>query len=392
MNFAGMTWASCNTMRKLFVFLVMRFLVGPLFLLLPFLCLSQGLLINGDFEEENICSEYKVNCAPEAWLTDDDVFNNYYKDPYYAYHGSHCMSIIAGYAGKTSKRTFIRSRLLCGLRKGSQYKVEFFIRSQHPILDSVGVYFSSNDLLFDRRSLQAIQPSVYLGDINKQFKKDDSWQQVTFIYTAKGDESFIVIGNFSKKDISGETGLPMENRFFVFVDMISLVPLNPKENLCDDWRANMEEIYDEDERHDFLKKKIFFGRNRSPQPVVLTPNTITRVDTLVLQEILFETGKADLHKESYLLLDSFSSHAYGRRVDSVVVEGHTDSRGTEEMNNRLSAARVQTVLNYFASRTFVKPNRVFARAWGESRPVGSNRTPQGRQRNRRVVVFLYIKE
>jgi hypothetical protein len=29
---------------------------------------AQNLLLNGDFEEENICSEYKVNCAPEAWL------------------------------------------------------------------------------------------------------------------------------------------------------------------------------------------------------------------------------------------------------------------------------------------------------------------------------------
>jgi len=60
------------------------------------------------------------------------------------------------------------------------------------------------------------------------------------------------------------------------------------------------------------------------------------------------------------------------------------------MNNRLSTARVQTVLNYFASRTFVRPNRIFARAWGESKPVADNHTPGGRQRNRRVVVFVYI--
>lgn len=392
MNFVLMTVSSGNIGRKLFVSLLMKFFFSSLFLFSSFFASSQSLLLNGDFEEENICSEYKVNCAPEAWLTNDDVFNNYYKDPYYAYHGSHCMSIIAGQAGKTPRRTFIRSRLLCGLRKGNQYRVEFFIKSLHPVLDSIGVFFTSSDLLFDKRPLQAIQPSVYLGDINKQFKKDSSWQHVSFNYAAGGSESFIVIGNFSKKNIAGETGLYLESRFFVYLDLISLVPLNPKENLCDDWQVNMEEIYDEDERHDFLKKKIKFGRDRYPQPVVLQPNTVSRVDTLVLQEILFETGKADLHKESYLLLDSFSSHANGRRVDSVVVEGHTDSRGTEEMNNRLSAARVQTVLNYFASRTFVKPNRVFARAWGESKPVGNNRTPEGRQRNRRVVVFLYIRE
>jgi outer membrane protein OmpA-like peptidoglycan-associated protein len=393
MNFAGMACTTCNTMRKIFVLLLMRFFFVPCLLLFAFPCLSQSLLLNGDFEEENICTEYKVNCAPEAWLTNDDVFNNYYKDSYQAYQGSHCMSIIAGQAGKTSKRTFIRSRLLCGLRKGNEYRLEFFIKSAYPVLDSIGIYFSASDLLFDRRPLQAFKPSVYLGDINNlQFKKDDSWQHITCNYTAKGDESFIVIGNFSKKEIKGETGLPMENRFFVYVDLVSLVPLNPKENLCEEWQANMEEIYDEDERHDFLKKKIIYGRNRSPQPVVLQSNTISRVDTLVLQELLFESGKSNLFQDSYRLLDSFCKVTIGRKVDSVVVEGHTDNRGSDEMNNLLSSARVQTVLNYFASRTFVKPNRVFARAWGESRPVANNKTPQGRQRNRRVVVFLYLRE
>ena len=48
---------------------------------------SQSLLLNGNFEEENICTEYKVNCAPEAWLTNDDVFNNYFKDADRAYQG-----------------------------------------------------------------------------------------------------------------------------------------------------------------------------------------------------------------------------------------------------------------------------------------------------------------
>ena len=127
-------------------------------------------------------------------------------------------------------------------------------------------------------------------------------------------------------------------------------------------------------------------------PVILEPNKILTIDTLILQEVLFASGKADLEKSSYDLLDSFCLNAVGKKVDSVVVEGHTDNKGTEELNNRLSSARVQTVLNYFASRTFVKPNRVFARAWGESRPVADNNTPAGRQLNRRVEIFLYLRE
>ena len=384
---------SNNTIKLLFVFGVMKCFVAGFFLFAPFFCFSQSsLLLNGGFEEENICTEYKVNCAPEAWLTNDDVFNNYYKDPNRSFRGGHCMSVEAGHAGKRYKRTFIRTQLLCGLRKGNKYKIELFVKSPHPILDSIGIYFSSFDLLFDKRPLQTIDASLYLADSHKPFKNDSSWQQVVLEYTAKGDESFIAIGNFSKRDITGETGIKFDNRFFAYIDNVSVVPLNPNEMLCDDVQSTMADIYDQDERHEFLSRNIRNRRNYQPSPVVLEPNKIIRIDTLILQEVLFATGKAELEKESYTLLENFCKKVVGQNVDSVVVEGHTDNAGTNEMNNRLSSARVQTVLNYFAGRAFVKPNRIVARAWGETKPIADNSTPQGRQRNRRVQVLVYIRE
>jgi outer membrane protein OmpA-like peptidoglycan-associated protein len=359
-------------------------------ILFPFHSFSQSLLLNGNFEEENICTEYKVNCAPEAWLTNDDVFNNYFKDAGRAYQGLHFMSIEAGHVKKSYKRTFIRSQLLCGLQKENKYRIEFYVKSLYPILDSVGVLFSADDFLFDRRPLQSVRPTFYLGEGNRQIRKDSSWQYVSFDYTAKGDESFITIGNFSKRDITGEAGKSMDPHFFVFIDAVSLVPFHVNEGLCNDWQSRMADIYDQDERHGFLKRKIIANRRHDPVPGVRETKKNTWIDTLVLQEVLFESGKADLQRESYLLLDSFCNRTTGGKIDSVVVEGHTDNRGSEEMNNRLSSARVQTVLNYFASRTFVRPNRIFARAWGESKPVADNHTSGGRQRNRRVVVFVYI--
>lgn len=363
------------------------------FLLAPATGLAQELLLNGGFEEENICLEYKVNCAPEAWLSNAiDVFNNYYKEPERCYEGTHCMSVQAGYARGGFKRTFIRTRLLCGLRKGNRYRLELFVKSPHKILDSVGVYFSSTDLLYDKRAVHTIIPSLYLADSKQEFKEDSSWQQVVLEYTAKGDESFLAIANFSKRDITGATGLPLENNFFVYFDNISLKPVNPNEKLCDDYRTAMGEIYEQDERHEFLARNIRNRKAYQPVPVVLQPNAIIRVDTMILQEILFATGKADLEKNAFPLLEEFCKNVAGRNVDSVVVEGHTDNQGSDELNNRLSSARVQTALNFFAGRAFVKPGRIVARAWGESRPVADNSTAAGRQRNRRVEVLVYIRE
>ncbi len=381
-----------NTMKQPFVFFLVKRLIAIFLQLLSFSSFSQSLLLNGGFEEENICTEYKVNCAPEAWLINDDVFNNYFKDARRAYQGSHCMSVEAGRDRKSFKRTFIRTQLLCGLRKGNQYRVEFYVKSSHRILDSIGVYFSSTDLLFDKRPLQTIIPSFYLADNHKQLKNDSSWQQVILDYTASGNEAFIAIANFSKRDITGSTGINLENRFFVFVDNVSVVPLNPNEKLCDDWQTTMAEIYDQDDRHEHLWRNIRYRKNYQPLPLILEQNKVIYIDTLILQEVLFATGKAELEKNSYILLDSFCRKVTGKKVDSVVVEGHTDNAGTNELNNRLSSARVQTVLNYFAGRAFVKPNRIVARAWGETRPVADNSTPQGRQRNRRVQVLVYIRE
>jgi len=351
---------------------------------------SQSLLLNGNFEEENICTEYKVNCAPEAWLTNDDGYHNYPKDPAKAYEGVHCLSLEAGNGKKSYKRTFIRSQFLCRLQKQNKYRLEFYVRSPYPILDSIGVLISEEDFLFDRRPLQTVQPSFYLKESNTQLRSDNGWQRVLFDYTAEGNEAFITIGNFSKADIKGYASSSIDPHFLVFIDAVSLVPLDPGEGLCSDWQTTMAEIYDQDERHDFLRKKIIANRKYDPIPGVREVKKTPWVDTLVLQEVLFESGKADLHRESYLLLDSFCNRTRGGKIDSVIVEGHTDNRGTEDMNNQLSSARVQTVLNYFASRTFVKPNRIIARAWGESRPVADNHTARGRQRNRRVVVFIYI--
>ena len=356
-------------------------------------CISQELLLNGGFEEENICLEYKVNCAPEAWLTNAiDVFNNYYKDDNRSYAGGHCMSVQAGHARGSFKRTFIRSQLLCGLRKGNRYRVELFVKSPHHILDSIGINFSPSDPLYDKRATHTITPSLYLADAGSKFSDDSSWHKVSLIYTAKGDESFLSIANFSKRDINGTTGIPLENSFFVYIDNVSVAPVNPNEKLCDDWRVAMANIYDQDERHEFLARNIRNRKAYQPLPLVLQPNKVVRIDTLILQEILFATGKADLEKNTFPLLDSFCRRVMGRDVDSVVVEGHTDNTGSDEMNNRLSSSRVQTVLNYFAGRAFVKPGRIVARAWGETRPVADNSTPKGRQLNRRVEVLVFIRE
>jgi OmpA-OmpF porin, OOP family len=67
-----------------------------------------------------------------------------------------------------------------------------------------------------------------------------------------------------------------------------------------------------------------------------------------------------------------------------VIEGHTDNVGTAEYNQKLSDARAKSVRQYLISNFGIKASRLAAIGYGLTRPIDSNNTEEGRQKNRRV--------
>lgn len=352
---------------------------------------ARQLLLNGGFEEENVCTEFNAKCAPEAWISSGSTFNIYFKDRNRAHSGNYCMVIQAGHSNKPYKRTFLRSQLLCGLRKGNRYKLRFYIKSPHPILDSVGVYFGSGDPLLERKPIHLLAPSFFIGDYNR-FVADSSWQPVTVSYQAKGDEAYITLAYFGRADIQGATGLRIENHFFVFFDDISLTPENPQESLCADWEDVREEIYAENARHDFLQRTIKIRRDRASQPLPPTPTRVFTVDTLTIPDLLFTRGKAALDPASFVLLDSFCRSMRNKQIDSLVIDGHADSTGTNAINDSLSIGRAQATAIYLRGCAYFSRARIIPRGWGARQPLLPNTNENNRRRNRRVEMRVYYKE
>jgi OmpA-OmpF porin, OOP family len=103
-----------------------------------------------------------------------------------------------------------------------------------------------------------------------------------------------------------------------------------------------------------------------------------------LQGVVFETGKATLLPESIPTLDYAVAALKRYPAVNVEVAGHTDSRGSEALNQDLSARRAEAVLKYL--RDAGVTNTLTARGYGESEPIASNDTEAGRQENRRVVL------
>jgi len=375
-----------------FVSVLMRFLFIFSLVLASPVSFSQNLLANGGFEDENICLEYNVNCAPEAWISSGDAFANYFKNAKRAYKGNHCVAIEAGFSYKSFQRTFIRSRLICGLRKDHQYKLEFYVKSFHEILDSIGVLFTSFDFLFGQKKLQNVTPSFFIRAAKGSFENDSSWQKVSMTFTARGDESFISIANFSRRDVNGSTNIAMEKRFFVFIDEISLTPLSRREGLCEGWQKNKQDIYDQNERHEFLRQSIRQNKNDPPTVLVRPFTSLEVTDTLIIPDVLFATAKSDLQRDGNRMLDSVCNKLRTKRIDSVVVEGHTDNTGTVQVNEQLAVDRALSVEYAIRQRLTSPLLFIITRGWADRKPVADNGNAAGRQLNRRVEVYVYTKE
>ena len=114
---------------------------------------------------------------------------------------------------------------------------------------------------------------------------------------------------------------------------------------------------------------------------------ITFVDS-----VLFDSGKAKLRLEASGSLDKVVKVCRREVVDREIgIEGHTDNQPIKysgwESNWELSTARATSVLHYLAKKG-ISPERLSATGYGRYRPVASNKTAAGQQKNRRVEIII----
>ena len=110
---------------------------------------------------------------------------------------------------------------------------------------------------------------------------------------------------------------------------------------------------------------------------------------MILKKVYFKTASAKILKKSYPLLDVVVTTLKNNPDIKVVVEGHTDDRGSAEYNKKLSQRRAESVMKYLIKKG-ISEDRLFAKGYGEEKPIASNKTKEGREKNRRVE-FTIIK-
>ncbi|WP_277817157.1 OmpA family protein [Solimonas terrae] len=106
-------------------------------------------------------------------------------------------------------------------------------------------------------------------------------------------------------------------------------------------------------------------------------------DTIVLHGVNFEFDKAKLTVNAQTILDGVADALKAAPDVHVEVDGHTDSRGSDDYNQKLSESRAQAVMQYLGEHG-VAADRMSAVGLGETQPIADNDTDEGRELNRRV--------
>ena len=114
--------------------------------------------------------------------------------------------------------------------------------------------------------------------------------------------------------------------------------------------------------------------------------------TRMLDQVLFDSGKAELRRSAYPVLDQVARTFKEISDQPVGVEGHTDNVPIKHSgwasNKALSVARASAVVTYLTQKHGISPDRLTAIGYGDEHPVASNATAAGRAKNRRVEIII----
>jgi outer membrane protein OmpA-like peptidoglycan-associated protein len=141
------------------------------------------------------------------------------------------------------------------------------------------------------------------------------------------------------------------------------------------WSKNMED------------KKRAMEKATAGTGTAVTQTADNQLKLSIPSDISFDTGRADIRPNLRPILDQFAQGLGQQPTTEVRIVGHTDSTGSDAVNNPLSVNRAQSARDYLVSRG-VSANRIAIDGRGSREPVADNATESGRARNRRIDVFL----
>ncbi len=135
-------------------------------------------------------------------------------------------------------------------------------------------------------------------------------------------------------------------------------------------------------REQFAKVENIFARDEAR--VLRESNDVI----IRLVGLSFAVGQANIEPENFRLLTKVQSAIQAFPNSKLIIQGHTDSHGSDTANYALSQRRAEAVKAYMMANMRINPSAVAAIGYGETKPIANNETPEGRAKNRRIDIVI----
>lgn len=262
-------------------------------------------------------------------------------------------------------REFLQVKLVSHLIKNSEYLIRVYIscadKAGLSTIDEFNVLFSEGPFKVPNHEDLLEVPKVrFKGDFNN--KKE--WVELSAIYTANGSESYLTFGSFTYEEDGIKHGQieGVAQYAHYYVDDVSVTLLNKATQNNDSIRLINAPIQD------------------SIMPYVANA-------TYVFDKLLFESGKSVLIESSYPELDELIQFLHLNPQFKLMITGHTDNVGSKSFNKKLSYERANAVKAYLV-KNGINANSIAIEGKGDTVPLMSNDTEEGRKINRRVEISI----
>ncbi len=289
------------------------------------------------------------------------------------------ISVIRG--GNIDYREFLQTRLAEPLEQDALYEAEFFVSladfSEYAT-SGIGFYVSQRAPLLLQNGFLMSKPQVEPIAQNIITEREN-WVKISGQFKAAGGETTLTIGNFQA------------------YDQVPKVKVVPTGNYAPRKKTMKEKIkslkYGSDEGFayyyiDDIKLTKVSAVKPEPKPAVVAKRSeyfgdITAKKTIRLNNIFFQPDKAVLLPASFPELDKLFGFLTENPTVSIQVNGHTDITNLPDYNQTLSENRAKAV-KFYLIRKGINEKRIKTKGFGETQPVATNETEEGKQLNRRV--------
>jgi outer membrane protein OmpA-like peptidoglycan-associated protein len=303
---------------------------------------AQNLVPNPSFEDVNICTEYIAPCAPSAWVAvAPEVIKMKYLCNGTALQGEHHVALLLEGRDNPDNRVYIQTRLLCPLEKGTTYRIRFYMNTDNYPL-KVGIRFDTAFIFNELQGCLSVPASVELSETDEQkkiWRLNHPWYILEKTYVATQRATHIIIGNF--KAPQRKDGYALYSNAQLFIDSISVTPLQESAALCKDADSVRRYLYAEHHRHSIPESYVTPLGN---QILHKLESNKGGCDTIILKDDLFAGNVINTGYRQQIdeVLKSYRNNS-SKHIQLV---GHSWHAASEEYNKIISYDKAKALASY----------------------------------------------